>query len=101
MILKVESGSAYPGKSANYHSPSGKLYVSKYRMVYLKQKPSAGFSSFTFPICKIKSIKLLKPWMGGYRYLEGKIEQVQNGGLMGEALFKIFNAGKKRKGVLT
>ena len=80
------------GNNKNYKG-KGKVYLTNYRLIFLKRDPSRQFSSFSLPYLYIKKHKYNKKLMGG-PIISGSTKTIMNGGLNGsdECKFQIqFN----------
>ncbi|KAI9208863.1 uncharacterized protein BJ171DRAFT_577210 [Polychytrium aggregatum] len=62
------SGNGYPGSGDCFMSPSGKVYVSNVRVVYVANPSQPNFHSFSAPLHNIRNGKLQQPWLGANFY---------------------------------
>lgn len=69
------------GNNKNYKG-KGKIYLTNYRLIFLKRDPSRQFTSFSLPYIYIKKHKYNKKLMGG-PVISGTSKTIMNGGLNG------------------
>ncbi|KAJ1981297.1 hypothetical protein H4R34_002134 [Dimargaris verticillata] len=86
--LHVELGNGYPGTSQTHRSPSGQLYVTNQRVIYLCDANTGNFTSFSIPLGHVRQGRFVQPWFGANAF-HCVVEPVPNGGLSGSGDTKI------------
>ncbi|KAJ1981974.1 hypothetical protein H4R35_000511 [Dimargaris xerosporica] len=97
--LQVQRGNGYPGTrdrilhSQIYRSPSGQLYVTNQRVIYLCEANTGNFTSLSIPLGQVRQGRFVQPWFGANAF-HCIVQPVPNGGLGGPVDTKItFNDG--------
>ena len=74
LSIEIGNNTAYKGK--------GKIYLTNYRLIFLKRDPSRQFSSFSLPYMLVTKHKFNKKLIGG-PVVSGATQTIINGGLNG------------------
>ena len=79
-FLHMDEGLSIEIGNNNSYRGKGKVYLTNYRLIFLKRDPSRQFSSFSLPYLYIKKHKYNKKLLGG-PVISGSTKTIINGGL--------------------
>lgn len=79
-FIHMDEGLSIEIGNNNHYKGKGKIYLTNFRLIFLKRDPSRQFSSFTVPYIFIQKHKFNKKLLGG-PVISGTMNPIINGGL--------------------
>eukprot|EP01084_Bolivina_argentea_P110956 198069_1 len=96
-FLHMDEGLSIDIGNNRIHSGKGKVYLTNFRLIFLKRDPSRQFSSFSLPYIYIIKHKYKQKLLGG-PVISGTVKSVVNGGIPNNTKWQITftdtNTGK-------
>ncbi|KAI9505187.1 hypothetical protein GGI25_002241 [Coemansia spiralis] len=93
--LELKSGAGYPGDAVALSSPSGTVFISNKRIIFLpstttheNSTASVGLNSFTIPHVNLSDLKFVQPLFGANRF-EAAARPVSGGGIAAPAVLTL------------